>query len=102
MESETQPRAQCSRADAESFETQQPLPHLCSVLSRPDLERIGAQNCRTTQSDALIPATQLLARHWRHAAQFELDTTVRSPDSRMSFSEAVGNIRPRAPARAVS
>src|SRR5436190_13339375 len=102
MQGETKPRAQTSRDDSESFETQQPLPHLCSVLSRPDLERIGAQNCRTTQSDALIPASQLPAQRRRCAAQSELDTTVRSPDSRMSFSEAVGNIRPRAAARAQS
>src|SRR6266700_6105974 len=94
MQEDTKPREQTSRDDSESFETQQPLPRLCSVLSRPDLERIVAQNCQTTRSDALIPATQLLAQHWRCAAQFELDTTVRSLNSRMSFSEAVGNTRP--------
>jgi len=40
MQEDTKPRAQTSRDDSESFETQQPLARLCSVLSRPDLERI--------------------------------------------------------------
>src|SRR6266576_7100877 len=85
MQEDTKAREQTSRDDSESFETQQPLPCLCSVLSRPDLERIVAQNCQTTRSDALIPATQLLAPDCRDGERSELGTKEHSLRSRKYF-----------------
>src|ERR1700687_1147391 len=93
MQEDTKPREQTSRDDSESFETQQPLPRLCSVLSRPDLERIVAQNCQTTRSDALIPASQLLAPDCRDGERSELGTREHPLRSINNLSETAWNIR---------